>query len=219
MLARLAAAAVLVLVASASAALADGRVALVIGNSNLRPRRAAAERRERRHRHGGRAAAARVRGDDGAGYGLCRVERCAACVQPSEQRSRRVAGVLRGSRDGAGRREPPAPGGRTAGTRYRCALRDGDAGRRAGGDDGGDAPGGDPGCVPRQSARGFDRTDGGATVHRAYGAWEFRGVERGPAGEPDAGGVCGKGGDDGRGRAGSEQPVHGRRCWSTWSNR
>ena len=90
--------------------------------------------------------------------------------------------------------------------RHRRARRDGDAGRPAGVDDGGVVAAGAAGRVPEQPARAVDAADGG-DAHGERG--QLRGPERGPAGGRDAGGVRGRGEDDGGGRPGAEQPVHG----------
>ena len=78
-------------------------------------------------------------------------------------------------------------------------------GRHAGVDAGRVPATGDPGRVPEQPAGALDAADPGRT-ERERG--QLRRPERGPAGRRDAGGVRGGGGDDGGGRSREEQPVH-----------
>ena len=66
---------------------------------------------------------------------------------------------------------------------------------------------GDPGRVPEQPAGAVDAAHGGETERERR---QLRRLERGSAGRRDAGGVRDGGGDDGRGPQRSEQPVHGR---------
>ena len=205
MLARLAVAAVLVLVASASGALADGRVALVIGNST--------------YAHAGRLPNAENDATDMAaalgrlGFEVTPVLDADFAELNGALRafSRRSSGadvslVFYAGHgmelDGVNYLVPvDARLERDTDVRYETATLDDVLAATTGATlqvvilDA---------CRDNPLARSIERT-GAATDHRA---WEFRGVERGPAEEPDAGGVCGKGGDDGRGRAGSEQPVH-----------
>ena len=65
---------------------------------------------------------------------------------------------------------------------------------------------GDPGRVPEQPAGALDAAYDSDTYGQRR---QLRRPERGPAGGRDARGVCGGGGNDGGGRAGPEQPVHG----------
>ncbi len=82
------------------------------------------------------------------------------------------------------------------------ALRNGDGRRPARVDIGRIVAAGDPGRVPE---RLMQRT----AATRTVSGGQLRGPERGPAGRRDAGGVCGGGGVDGGGRSRPEQPVHG----------
>ena len=195
----------LIVFASASVALADGRVALVVGNSTYahigrlpNPENDAVDLAAALQRLGFDVTT-ELDADRGA------LTEDAAGVHAAERGGGRVAGVLRGPRHRDGRSELPGAGGRAAGAGRGRALRGGDAGRPAGVDGGGVAASGDPGRVPEQPAGAFDAADGG-NAHGERG--ELRGPERGPAGGRDAGGVCGGGGDDGGGRPWAEQPVH-----------
>ena len=93
-----------VVLAVPAVVLADGRVALVVGNSTY-AHRAAAEPGQRRPGPVGVAAAARVRGDDRVQCLSGGADRGATRVHASERRGGRVAGVLRGPRHRDGRRQ------------------------------------------------------------------------------------------------------------------
>ena len=122
----------------------------------------------------------------------------ARCLLMAATGSLFCTNVSSSNRRRAGRRAP--------GTRRRRALLDGDGRRPAGVDVERVVAAGDPGWVPKQPAGAVDAPYASDPYAERR---QLRRPERGPAGGQDAGDVCGGGGNDGGGRAGPEQPVHG----------
>ena len=194
-----------VVLAVPSVVLADGRVALVAGNST--------------YAHIGRlpnpdndardtaAALRRLGFEVTTELDADRVELTEALRAFTRQSAGADVSLvfLRGPRHRDGRRQLPGAGGRAARARRGRALRDGDGRRPAGIDVGRLVAAGAPGCVAEQPAGAVDAADGSDPYGERR---QLRRPERGPAGGRDAGGVCGGGGNGG-GRTGPEQPVHG----------
>ena len=151
----------LVVLAMPTVVLADGRVALLVGNST--------------YAHIGRlpnpdndaadisSALRRLGFEVTTELDADRVE----LTEALRAFTRRSAGAdvslvfYAGPRHRDGRHQLPRPGGRASGARRRRALRDGDGRRPAGIDVGRVVAAGDPGCVPEQPAGALDAAHGG----------------------------------------------------------